>query len=617
MKDIIQLMPDHLANQIAAGEVVQRPASVVKELMENALDAGATDIQLFIKDAGKELIQVVDNGCGMSPMDARMSFERHATSKIKSIDDLFAIHTMGFRGEALASIAAVAQVELKTRREEDELGTHLNIEASEVKRQEPVSCSKGTNFAIRNLFYNVPARRKFLKSNTSEYKHIVEEFIRIAMAFPDINFKLVHNQAEQFVLRSGNLKSRIVDLLGNRVEKSLIPVSEKTELLTIEGFVGKPSTATRSRSNQFFFVNNRFIRSAYLNHAVRGAYDDLIEKDSYPLYALRLALNADRVDVNVHPSKQEVKFDDEQMLYAYMQSAVKHALAKFNVAPSLDFTLAPEIQNTDAVRLPVSDAAKMQAQSGFLAHDFSEKGRAHLMNSRQDRQEWEQQRRHFFPEWPAAQTQAASSAAWSAPAASPDVFFDSALPKNEAPGATLQWGAYLLTTVKSGFLLVHRLRAKERILFENLQRRMQLEKPTVQQLLFPFEMELPPSELILLQEALPFLTTIGFALSIEGQHKIVVSGLPPNVSESGGRQVLSVLIEQIQVSPLALKDPLKKVLLEKMARSMAQSSETNALNDDSLIDELFACDEPQQSLSGQKNFIILTTEKLNSLLSIP
>lgn len=608
-------MPDHLANQIAAGEVVQRPASVVKELMENALDAGATDIQLIVKDAGKELIQVVDNGCGMSPMDARMSFERHATSKIRSIDDLFAIHTMGFRGEALASIAAVAQVELKTRREEDELGTLLNIEASEVKRQEPVSCPKGTNFAIRNLFYNVPARRKFLKSNTSEYKHIVEEFIRIAMAFPQINFKLFHNQAEQFVLRAGNLKSRAVDLLGNRIEKSLIPVSEKTELLTIEGFVGKPSTATRSRSNQFFFVNNRFIRSAYLNHAVRSAYEDLIEKDAYPFYALHLELNADRVDVNVHPSKQEVKFDDEQMLYAYMQSAVKHALAKFNVAPSLDFTLNPEIQNTDAVRLPFSDETKRQSQSGFLAHDFSEKGRAHLMNSRQERQDWERQRTSFFPEWSVPENQPESFSALSSTNA-PDIFSGSQLPKNDNPGTTLQWGGYLLTTVKSGFMLVHRLRAKERILFESLQSRMQLEKPLAQQLLFPFEMELPPAELILVREALPFLTAIGFSLNIEGQHKIVVSGLPPNASESSGRQMLSVLIEQIQVSPLSLKDPLKKVLLEKMARSMAQSSDVNALHDDSLIDELFACNEPQQSLSGQRNFIILTAEKLNSLLGI-
>ncbi|HET8573398.1 MAG TPA: DNA mismatch repair endonuclease MutL [Edaphocola sp.] len=615
MKDIIQLMPDHLANQIAAGEVVQRPASVVKELMENALDAGATDIQLIVKDAGKELIQVVDNGCGMSPMDARMSFERHATSKIRNIDDLFAIHTMGFRGEALAAIAAVAQVELKTRREEDELGTLLNIEASEVKRQEPVSCPKGTNFAIRNLFYNVPARRKFLKSNTSEYKHIVEEFIRVAMAFPDINFKLFHNQAEQFVLRAGGLKSRILDLLGNRLEKSLIPVSENTELLTIEGFVGKPSTATRSRSNQFFFVNSRFIRSAYLNHAVRSAYEDLIEKDAYPLYALRLTLNADRVDVNVHPSKQEVKFDDEQMLYAYMQSAVRHALAKFNVAPSLDFTLDPTIQNTDAVRLPFSDEAKSQVQSGFLARDFSEKGRAHLISSRRERQDWEQQRAGFFTDWSVPKVRPESVSALSS-TDPPDIFSDSPLAKNENPGMTLCWGAYLLTTVKSGFMLIHRLRAKERILFESLQSRMQQEKPLAQQLLFPFEMELPPAELVLVHEALPFLISIGFVLSVEGQHKLVVSGLPPNVSESGGRQVLSVLIEQIQVNPQSLKDPLKKMLLEKMARSMAQSSDANALNDDSLIDELFACNEPQQSLSGQRNFIILTAEKLNSLLGI-
>src|SRR5690606_9594656 len=321
-----------------------RPASVVKELMENAIDADATDIRLLIKDAGKELIQVIDNGKGMSPMDARMSFERHATSKIRKIDDLFSIRTMGFRGEALASIAAVARIELKTRTAEDEAGTLLVIEGSEVKVQEPVACNTGTVISVKDLFYNVPARRKFLKSNIVEYKHIVEEFSKVAMAYPHIGFSLHHNNSAQFHLPQGNLKSRVVDLLGNRLEKQLIPIQQETELLNISGFIGKPEAATRTRGNQYIFINNRYIRNAYLNHAIVSAYEGLIDKASFPLYVLCFDIDPQRVDVNVHPTKQEVKFDDDRIIYAYLQSAIKQALAKNNVVPPIDFTLDADIQ---------------------------------------------------------------------------------------------------------------------------------------------------------------------------------------------------------------------------------------------------------------------------------
>ena len=337
MSDVIQLLSDHLANQIAAGEVIQRPASAVKELLENAIDAGATEIQLVLKDAGKELIQVIDNGKGMSTTDARMSFERHATSKIRNIDDLFKIRTMGFRGEALASIAAVAQVEMKTRQEANEVGTRICIEGTEVKLQEACATAKGTNIMVKNLFFNVPARRHFLKSNTTELRHIIDEFTRIALAHPRIAFRLFHNGAEQFHLEAGNLKTRIVGLLGGSYEKNLVPAEEQTDYINITGFIGKPEAATRTIGMQFFFVNNRFIRNAYLHHAVVTAYEGLIEKEAFPFYVLFLETDPARVDVNVHPTKQEVKFDDDRMMYAYLNAAAKHALARYNIAPAPDF----------------------------------------------------------------------------------------------------------------------------------------------------------------------------------------------------------------------------------------------------------------------------------------
>lgn len=614
MKEIIQLLPDQLANQIAAGEVIQRPASAVKELLENALDAGATEIQLIIKDAGKELIQVVDNGCGMSPIDARMSFERHATSKIKSIEDLFAIKTMGFRGEALASIAAVAQVELKTRPVADELGTLLQIESGEVKKQEPVACPAGTNFAVRNLFYNVPARRKFLKSNTSEYKHIMDEFTHVAMAFPEICFRLFHNQTEQFCLESGNLKGRIMGLLGNKTEQKLIPVSGDFEILKIEGFVGKPAAATKTRGNQFFFVNNRFIRSSYLNHAVVKAFEGLIDKDAYPLYVLQISMDAESVDVNVHPSKQEVKFDDEQMIYAYVHAAVKHALARYNITPSLDFTLSPDIQNSDAVRLPFSEDAQKAVQSGFLAHSFSQSGRAHFLNSSNERKEWDLQKKAFFPQgsqWERPVGEAAISGEQS-----PESFTFRNDKEDEVScyNSIIRSGAFLATTVKSGILLVHRKRAKERIVFESLQMKLKNENTVSQPLLFPFELEESPSDMVLFKEAIPFLKATGFGLEVKGTNQLMVTALPQGVPESSGSQVLSGLLEQIKLSPLTLKDPLKIKLLTNMANRIAQKDSDNLINDESLIDELFACENAQVSPSGNKIYVILSQERLNSLL---
>src|ERR1700748_1385444 len=337
MSDIIQLLPDAVANQIAAGEVIQRPASAVKELIENAIDAGADKIQLILKDAGKSLIQVIDNGCGMSMTDARMSFERHATSKIKKADDLFAIRTMGFRGEAMASIAAIAQVELKTRRHEDELGTCIVIEGSVVESQEACQANTGSSIAVKNLFYNIPARRNFLKSNPVEMRHIIDEFQRVALAHPEIFFTLHHDGQEVYHLPASALKQRIIHLFGNNYNQRLVPVEEDTTIIKLRGFVGKPEFSRKTRGEQFFFVNNRFIRDAYLNHAVLTAFEELLPDESYPLYMLFIDIDPSKIDINVHPTKTEIKYQDEKSIYAIIRSAVKRSLGRYNITPTLDF----------------------------------------------------------------------------------------------------------------------------------------------------------------------------------------------------------------------------------------------------------------------------------------
>jgi len=366
MPNPIQLLPPHIANQIAAGEVIQRPASAVKELLENAVDSGATEIKLVVVDAGKSLLQVIDNGRGMDPVDARNCFERHATSKINAIEDLFTIKTMGFRGEALASIAAVAQVSMKTKTAEQELGTAIEIENSTIVDQTPCACEVGTSISMKNLFFNVPARRNFLKSNVVELKHITDEFMHVALAFPNIFFSMTSNGQEVFHLEKGNLKQRIIQLMGNSYATRLVQVEEKTDYLNVFGFIGKPDTAKKTRGDQYLFVNNRFIRNAYLNHAVVSAYEELIQPGSFPFFVLFIDLDPAHVDVNVHPTKQEIKFDDDKIVYAFIKSAIRHALAQFSIAPALDFELDPNIQQLDAVEKPFTQVRQEQAASGGL-----------------------------------------------------------------------------------------------------------------------------------------------------------------------------------------------------------------------------------------------------------
>lgn len=607
MPDVIHLLSDHIANQIAAGEVIQRPASAVKEMLENAVDAGATDIQLIIKDAGKELVQVVDNGSGMSPTDARMSFERHATSKIKDINDLFSIRTMGFRGEALASIAAVAQVELKSMKKDAEVGTRIVVEGTEVKVQEPCATPHGTSLSVKNLFYNVPARRHFLKSNTTEFRHIIDEFTRVALAHPSIAFRLFHNGTEQFHLTSGNLKTRIVELLGNSYTKNLVPVEENTEFLNITGFIGKPEAATRTRGNQFFFINNRFIRSPYLHHAVTNAYDGLVEKESFPFYVLFLEVDPARVDVNVHPTKQEVKFEDDRMMYAYLNASVKHALARYNIAPSLDFTLNPEIQQLSSVQLPSTEGTRARTEQGYLSNTFSNKGQAHYIDKNDSLKRWKELYEiatdaslPLNPEQPIESTQSTLH--------------------NDATDAVhnilLVQGAMLVTTVKSGLMLIHIRRAQERIWYERLLEQWNNGEAPSQQVLFPTSYELSPQDSILLNEALVDLARIGFDISPFGKNTFVVQGIPSGLPPGEEKNVLDEVVEQLKhESPDATAKRSEK-LLANMAKRLSRN--TSAIsqkeNQQALIDELFACSQPEHTTDGRKIFTLMRKDELDKML---
>jgi DNA mismatch repair protein MutL len=616
--DVIQLLSDHIANQIAAGEVIQRPASAVKELLENAVDAGATEIQLVIKDAGKELIQVIDNGKGMSPTDARMSFERHATSKIKSIEDLFTIRTMGFRGEALASIAAVTQVELKTRQAANDAGSRIVIEGTEVKLQEPYAVNPGTSISVKNLFYNVPARRHFLKSATTELRHILDEFTRVALAYPNIGFRFWNNGTEQYHLEPGTMKARIVGLLGNSYEKNLVPVEEKTDLLNIYGFIGKPEAATRTRGMQFFFINGRFIRNPYLHHAVVQAYDGLIEKESYPFYVLFLEVDPSRVDVNVHPTKQEVKFEDDRMMYSYLSAAIKHSLARYNIAPSLDFTLNPEIQQLPSVQLPYTERQKEETQKGYLYNTFSGKDQAHIIERKDSLKRWKDL--YEIAQAPAS-VQIATNTDIQSDQESITIPSQGTLIKNGSEGKgsnnmMLIDGTMLATTVKSGMMLIHIRRAQERIWFERLLEEWNGQNTSSQQVLFPISYELAPQDALLLNEVLGDLSRMGFDIAPFGQNTFVVQGIPAGLPAGEEKYVLDEVVEHLKnESPDAVSKRTEK-LLAQMARRLSRNKHAIMQPDgqQALIDELFACSQPEYTPDGKKVFVMVKKEDLEGML---
>jgi DNA mismatch repair protein MutL len=618
LPDIIQLLPDNIANQIAAGEVIQRPASAVKELLENAVDAGADEIRLLINDAGKALIQVIDNGKGMSETDARMAFERHATSKIRSIEDLFRIKTMGFRGEALASIAAVAQVELKSKRAEDDAGVYIEIENSMVKKQEPVAIGNGTSIAMKNLFFNVPARRNFLKSNAAELKHIIDEFIRVAMSFPELFFSLSSNGQQVFHLEKGSLKQRIVQILGSSYGSKLVSVQEQTDYMNIIGFVGKPETAKKTRGDQYFFVNNRFIKSAYLNHAVMNAFDQMIAKDSYPMYALFIDLDPAQLDINVHPTKQEIKFEDEKIVYAFVQSAVKHSLAQFSITPTLDFDLDASIQNLDAIHQPFTEQKKSSAASSSLYQTFSQKNQAHFIDNKSELKHW----RDFY-EGPATGSEPPiKDTGFSVQSETVYTSLNPLIPKQLTDGSGVKTdnllqlhNSYIVVQNDKGYLLINQQNAHERILYERFMNAVSGAGIATQRSLFPVTIDLTPADTVLLSELIPDLHQLGYLLEPFGNHTFVIQGTPSDLEAGNEKVALEKMLEQYKHFSSDLKFSKREKLLRSLALQQAikagkplSEKEMNVL-----VEGLFACATPNSTPNGKPTYMSFKKEDLDKM----
>lgn len=616
MADIIQLLPDNIANQIAAGEVIQRPASAVKELLENAVDAGATHIQLIVTDAGKALIQVIDNGKGMSETDARMSFERHATSKIKAIDDLFHIKTMGFRGEALASIAAVAQVEMKTRKEEEDLGTYLEIENSIVKKQEPCASAVGTSISMKNLFFNVPARRNFLKTNAAELRHIVDEFMRVALAFPNVFFSLMSNGQQVFYLESGSAKQRILQLLGNQYASKLVMVKEETDYMNIYGFAGKPETARKTRGEQYFFVNNRFIKSAYLNHAVMSAYQEMIAKDSFPLYVLFIDLDPSQIDINVHPTKQEIKFEDEKIIYAFVQAAVKHALAQFSIAPSLDFSLNAEIQQLESVSKPFSSDQQESAASSSLFKTFTQKNQAHFIepNEKSELKHWKE----FFASSKEniIEKEAINNTQYSTANTQQNLLPETSNRKLSTDALLLQiHNTYIIAPTGNGFLLVHQQLAHERILYERFSVAAYGKRMASQQNLFPATLELTAADSVLLQDLIPDLSALGYIVEPFGSNTFVIQGTPADILQGNEKNTIELLIEQFKHFSSDIKFSKREKLVRCMARqqSIKAGQQLGQKEMHQLIEDLFECNTANTALNSSPTYLEFKEDYLDRM----
>jgi DNA mismatch repair protein MutL len=626
MNDIIQLLPDAIANQIAAGEVVQRPASALKELLENAVDAEATQIQVQVKEAGKMLIQVIDNGKGMSMTDARMSFERHATSKIRTSEDLFAIRTFGFRGEALASIAAVAQVEMKTRQKGEELGTAIHIEGSEVKKQELTSCPEGTNIAVKNLFFNVPARRNFLKSNPVEMRHLVEEFQRVALSYPEVGFSFSQNDMELFNLNPGKLSQRIVGIFGKSYQGQLVSCLEETPHLNVKGYIGKPEHAKKTRGEQFFFVNNRYIKSSYLHHAVTHAFEGLMSSEMHPFYVLFLEIEPAHIDINVHPTKTEIKFDDERTVYAVVRSAVKQALGAHNVVPTLDFSL--DVNFTENWKYNIKDQNEIGRENAFRPEDpaqenkyktfqstgFQRKsvsGWEQLFEGNVSPQEIEQERRYAGEDL--------ELLTFSSKANEITTKQGLELPEqSERTGATFQVDLnYIVTQMSSGLLIIDQQAAHERILYERYLRQLGQASGVSQQCLFPAHIQLGAADFALVMDIKEELHSLGFILTEFGKDTLLIQGVPADIQVTNEKSLFEGLLEQYK----HFKSELSLDKRESLARSLARKSSIkkgnrlDASEMETIVGQLFACKNPNYGLSGNKTFIKLDVQKIQSFFT--
>jgi len=603
MSDIIQLLPDHVANQIAAGEVVQRPASVVKELLENAIDAKATSITLVIKDAGKTLIQVIDDGMGMSETDARLSFERHATSKIKSAEDLFSIHTKGFRGEALASIAAIAHVELKTRTEATEVGTKISIEGSEVTSQEVAVVLKGTTISVKNLFYNIPARRNFLKSITVETRHIIDEFHRVALAHPSVSFTMINNGSNVFQLPSSNSRQRIVNVFGGKTNEKLVPVSEETDILKINGFVLKPDFAKKSRGEQFFFVNDRFIKSPYLHHAVVSAFEGLIKAGTNPGYFLFLDVDPKSIDINIHPTKTEIKFDDEHAMYAMLRSTIKHSLGQFSIAPVLDFNRDSDFDTPYEYSKKAPISPTIDVDAGF--NPFRQETKQHISKF---------------------QGQGENMASWESlyvglkgtdiDTEGKNVEFESDEvtgklfeTKEENVGRTSfqLHNKYIISPIKTGMMIIHQNLAHQRILYEELLKNITVKEAVSQQLLFPLQLSFSKLDAAILAKVREQLEQTGFVFLGDIDENVEISGIPIVVTESHVASILEQLIKDISEEVPDAGFSQNDLLAKSMSKSMAIKSGTsmNLEEREHLVNQLFACKEPSIAPNNRVTLITM------------
>tara|TARA_Y100000991_G_scaffold82383_1_gene62217 strand:- start:1448 stop:3250 length:1803 start_codon:yes stop_codon:yes gene_type:complete len=596
MSDLIQLLPDHVANQIAAGEVIQRPSSAVKELIENAIDAGATDIKLIVKDAGRTLIQVVDNGSGMSDTDARMSLERHATSKIKKADDLFSIRTMGFRGEAIASMAAISHLELKTKLHDRELGTKLFVEGSELKSQENCATNNGTSISIKNLFFNVPARRNFLKSDNVELKHIIDEFQRMALAHPECTMSFFHNDKEIFNLTSSTFKQRIVGIFGNRYNEKLVPVKEETSLVVVNGFVGKPEFSRKTRGEQFFFVNQRFIKSGYLHHAISNAFQDLIPEKNHPSYFLFFEIEPKFIDVNIHPTKTEIKFEDEKSIYAIVRSCVKRSLGIHNIVPSLDFEKDPAFDNIPTSTKSVLNQPSIKVDSCYNPFDEKKKSENNYTPPAKVKTEnWKQ----LFENIPTPKTNTNSEVlkkSWSEHSEKTDKMFFQL--NNQ----------YIVFSIKSALIVIHQQRAHERILYEYFLKMQEKEGPS-QQLLFPKTVELTPSDIAIIKTISDELLNMGFRFDYLNKNSIVILGTPTDLEMEKIDCVIEELVEQFKnKSSVEKHDKLSRSLAKTM--SIKSGHKLNSEEMCFIIDNLFSCQTPNTTAQGKPTLISLSLEEL-------
>ncbi|WP_103866584.1 DNA mismatch repair endonuclease MutL [Aquimarina sp. I32.4] len=625
MSDIIQLLPDHVANQIAAGEVVQRPASLVKELLENAIDAKATHIKLIIKEAGKTLVQVIDNGVGMSATDARLSFERHATSKIRTAEDLFQLDTKGFRGEALASIAAIAHVELKTRQKKDEVGTEIKIEGSTIVSQEVCVTPVGTSISAKNLFYNIPARRNFLKSNAVELRHIIDEFHRVAMAHPTIKFDMYHNGTEVFNLPISKQRQRIVNIFGGKTNEKLVPVKEETDLVTISGFVGKPEYAKRTRGEQFFFVNDRFIKSAYLNHAVNAAFEGLLKEKTHPSYFLYLTVDPVSIDINIHPTKTEIKFEDEHALYAMLRSSIKHSLGQFNVAPVLDFNRDSSMDTPYEYKGKTAQTPMIEVDRSFNPFaeengDVSEKKETFSSKSnytpfkKETAGSWENLYVGLESDMGTSKSEENdfSSVEFESAEVTGSLFETDE--KKVGHHTTYQLRKkYIVTTIKSGMVIVNQYRAHQRILYEEFLRNITMASAVSQQLLFPLVLSFSQKEIALLEIVKEQLENTGFVFGGLSPGEVKITAIPSVATEKEVAELLEKLVSDLENEVPDSSFSQTDLLAKSIAKSIAIRSGVELAPEQQqyMVNSLFACTEPTVTPDNKPTFITLTVDEID------